>query len=118
MSAGENDFHMEQGAAFNKTITWTDSDNVAIPITGYTVRFQAAIRQTSSEKVINLSTDDDEITITDGTNGVFQINIAGSVTAEYTFFNAVYLITAESDGGVVQRILEGEITLAREMPSG
>jgi len=114
MAAGEQNFIIEQGSDFRKTFTWTAADGNPVDLSGYTISLQAAKRQTSSEKAIDISTQD-YITIDDADNGIFSIAIPGNITAEYDFFNAVYQIKAESAGGYIQRLLEGEITLAKEV---
>jgi len=116
MSAGENDFTIEQGDDFNKVITWT-ADGVAVDLTGYVVSLKAAIRQTSDALSININTTDDpgSIAITDASAGEVTISIPGSVSAEYTFFNVVFQLRATSASDVRVRTIEGEITLAREV---
>ncbi|MCZ7404484.1 MAG: hypothetical protein O8C67_06085 [Candidatus Methanoperedens sp.] len=119
MSAGNFNFEIEQGVTFSKTFTWKDSGGNAITIAGYTIRMMARNDYGDTLPVISLST----VTPTpggiaivgDGSAGQFTITISATVTAGYNFSTLKYDLEAISGAGVVTRLLEGEITLSKEV---
>lgn len=118
MSAGQYNFEIEQGVTFSKTFTWKDSDGDAIPISGYTIRMMARNDYDDALPVITLSTvatPGGIALVGDGSTGQFTISMTAAVTAAYNFSNLIYDLEAVSAGGVVTRLLEGTITLSKEV---
>ena len=117
MAAGKYNIEMEQGATFTRDIIWKDSNGVAINITGYSIKMQAREDYDSVTPVISLGTVSPltGITIIDAAAGRFRITITAILTAALTFTKAVYDLEMISGAGVVTRLLEGEITLLKEV---
>jgi len=118
MSAGSYNFEIEQGVDFSKTFTWKDSAGVAINIAGYTIRMMARNDYGDATPVITLST----VTppggiaiVGDGSAGQFTITMTAATTAGYNFSILKYDLEAVSGAGVVTRLLEGTITLSKEV---
>lgn len=113
MASGEWNPTIEQGTQFKREITYKDEDGVVVNITGYKVRVFANVRKSSAVYIFDYNSDDDtEISVNAPTEGKFTIDIAGSVTADFDFYNA-YLCLEITDGSNVKRLLEGEVTLSR-----
>ncbi len=111
--AGKLDLVIEQGADFTRTLTFTDSGGAAINITGYTFRMQGRVNKSSTTTLFNYGTA--QFTITGGTAGVVALSVAGSITAAYDFDTGVYDMEWVTPSGAIKRILEGNITLSREV---
>ena len=117
MSAGHYDFTIEQGANFSKTITWKDQAGAGINIHGYTIRMMARNEYTDAAPVITLSTVPaiGGISITDEANGVFALSMTAAQTAALNFSLLKYDLEVQSPEGVVTRLLEGSISLSKEV---
>jgi hypothetical protein len=114
MSAGNLDLFVEQGATFTYTLTLTDNVGTPINLTGYTARMQMRRAVQSDEVLISLTTQNGRIVITPLT-GVIVLNIEATATAALNFQTAVYDLEIESAGGIVTRVLQGKVTLSREV---
>jgi len=118
MPAARYDFKIEQGATFQRTITWKDSNGNPIDLTGYKIRLQARINPNDKDPIIDLSTSPEvggiEI-LTPAGNGQFRITMDASDTASLDFAEALYDLEAEDPDGNVTRLLEGTIELSREI---
>lgn len=115
MPAGKWNPTIEEGATFTRVITVYDDDDEVVNITGYKIRFQAKALKDDEAYVIDLDDDDAEISLSDPTNGQFTITISATVAAAYTFTSCYHQVELESPGGVVTRLLEGKITLSKEL---
>ncbi len=117
MPAGIYNFEIEQGVSFVKSLTWKDAAGAPINIAGYTIRMMARNDYGDTNPVITLSTVNPPagITITDGANGQFQIALNAIQTAALNFTSVKYDLEMVAPGGAVIRLLQGEITLSREV---
>jgi hypothetical protein len=118
MSAGNFNFTIEQGADLSKTFTWKDSSRIAIPIAGYIIRMMARNDYGDATPVISLST----VTppggiaiVGDGSAGQFTMTMTAAATALLNFSSLKYDLEAVSGAGAVTRLVEGIITLSKEM---
>jgi len=118
MSSGVYNFTIEQGCTFSKTFTWKDANGSAINISGYTIRMMARNNYDDALPVITLSTvatPGGIAIVGDGSAGQFTISMTAVVTAALNFSQLVYDIEVVSGAGVVTRLLEGKITLSKEV---
>lgn len=120
MSAGNYSFEIEQGCDFSRTFTWKNSSGVAINIAGYTIRMMARNDYGDATPVITLST----VTppggiaiVGDGSAGQFTITMTAAATALLNFSTLKYDLEAVAPlpAGTVTRLLEGTITLSKEV---
>lgn len=120
MAAGQYNFEIEQGADFSKTFTWKNSAGVAIAIAGYIFRMMARNDYADTTPVITLSTVSPPggiAIVGDGTAGQFTVSMTAAATALLNFSNVQYDLEAVAPGvgGITTRLLEGTITLSREV---
>jgi len=116
MPAGDWSKTMYQGDDFTYTLTWSDDDENAVDLSGYTIYYSAKKTQTSSSFIFNYNTnEDDEISITDADSGQFTIDIGGGTISNFDFFNAIHEVVAVSSSGERTKLLHGELTLSREV---
>jgi hypothetical protein len=115
--AGLYNITCQQGATFQRQLTWTDSARDAYNLTGYTARMQVRDNVSSNTIVIALST-------TAGSGGTITLGgIAGTVdllipaanTTTLTAGQYVYDLELVSGGGVVTRLLEGNFKVTAEV---
>jgi len=115
--AGLYNITCQQGATFQRQLTWTDPARDAYNLTGYTARMQVRDNVSSNTIVIALST-------TAGSGGTITLGgIAGTVdllipaanTTTLTAGQYVYDLELVSGGGVVTRLLEGNFKVTAEV---
>lgn len=110
---------IEQGATFRLPITVsTKSGLVVTPVdlTDYAARMQIRMRYTDTDPILEL---DNAllggITITNAVSGEMQITITDTQTSALTFKTAKYDLEVESLGGDTTRLMQGTVTLSKEV---
>ena len=101
---------VNQGIDLIFTVTWTDSSNNPINITGYSVQMQVR-SQVDNSLVLGLSVGSG-ITLTNPTGGVATFQITGAQTAAIGVGIYDYGIKAVSSGGINYDWTDGTITIA------
>lgn len=114
MTAGRNDITIEQGATFTYSLIWKDSNSVPIDLTGYSARMQVRKTYNDSTAVLDLSSDDGNITL-GGALGTIDVVAGAAATAIITIRAGVYDLELESPTGVVTRLIEGKVTVNPEV---
>jgi len=112
MAAGALDFTIEQGATFNLLMTWK-IDDVAVNLTGYTARLQARVDVEDTETVLSLTTGSG-ITL-GGALGTISLDRTAAQTAVLPTGEFVYDLELQSGGGVVTRLVQGQLTISAEV---
>jgi len=108
MEPGVYNFTIPQGATFSRVITWRDSANALINLSGYTARMKA---KNGAGTLLNL-TNGSGLTL-GGALGTITIELSAAETAALNFENARYDLELVN-GANVTRLLEGTIKLSRE----
>ena len=118
MAAGNFDFICEQGATFKHTITYTDSSDTAIDLTGYSVRMDVRFAKSkNADAVIQLTAANSRATVLNATQGKIQLLINATDTAALTPGEYFYDLEIENSTTppVVERVLEGLFTVDGEV---
>ena len=113
MQPGSVDFLMPKGSTFSRTLTWKISGS-AVNLTDYTARMQARASVTSATVVLDLTTANSKIVL-GGTAGTITITVSAADTAAITQQSLAYDLELVSAGGVVTRLIEGQIVLSPEV---
>lgn len=114
MAAGVYDITVEQGATFRLSVTWKDSTDTPINLTGYSARMQ--IRETyESEETIASFTSTGGSIVLGGALGTIVVTGAATDTAQIPMTPAVYDLELEASNGVVTRLLQGAANITREV---
>lgn len=114
MSAAVYDFTIEQGTTFHIRFTWEDSNGNPIDLTQFKARMQARKSVNSPDVFIDASTENGLITLNEAA-GEVNIDLPESVTSEFVWPQAVYDIELIALNGVVTRLVQGSITISREV---
>lgn len=114
MSAGYLDLYIEQGATYYQPIAWKDGSGNAVNLTGYTARMQIRKTVNSTTVIIELNTENGRITL-GGAAGTVTLNITAEDTADLEQFAGVYDLELEASNGFVIRLLEGQVTVSKEV---
>jgi hypothetical protein len=110
--AGAYNFTIEQGATFNLLMTWR-IDNVPVNLTGYTARLQARIDVDETDTILSLTTGAG-ITL-GGAAGTISLDQTATQTAVLPKGEYVYDLELQSSGGIVTRLLQGELNISAEV---
>ena len=124
MSAGKYNFTCEQGATFDKIITYKDSTGTAVSLNNYLVRMHVreysggdlivdlhSNATSNGHCILNGSVEDSE----DGANGNVRLLIAAANTSAIPPGSFKYDLEIQSPSGVVTRILEGKFNVVPEI---
>ena len=88
-------------------------DNVAVNLTGYTARLQARIDVDETDTILSLTTGAG-ITL-GGAAGTITLDQTAGQTAVLPKGEYVYDLELQSSGGVVTRLLQGELNISAEV---
>lgn len=111
MTAGQYDFIIEQGAGFNRVITYR-AGGVLVNLTGYTATLTAKHKRGAVASLLSMSTGGHGITL-GGAAGTITLALTDSETALLDFEQAVYMLELTPASGDDVRLLEGNITLSK-----
>ena len=113
MTAGIYNFTIDQGSNWNLNVVYKDSTGTVINLTGYTAAMQ--LRQ-------NYNSDTAELTLNTSTGGIVITGAQGKLVLSATAIQTgaldagFYVYDLEiSSGGVVTRLIQGQITVAGEV---
>lgn len=98
-----SNLNIDQGTSFNVNVTLEDASGNAFDLTSYTV--SAQIRKTYS----SLTSIDFTATIQNAVNGVIALSLDDTQTGNMKAGRYVYDVEVVSPGGVVSRVLEGQV---------
>jgi len=115
MSASTYNFTIEQGATFLMTITWDDEAGDPIDLTDYTAALE--IRSNNRRDLIKRMTSGGGGLTMGGPAGTVVVLISNTDTAAMDFTTAVYDLELTASG-VVTRVLQGTVTLSKEVTTG
>lgn len=115
MTAGQYDLRIEQGATFDRLLTWTQ-DGVPVPLAGLSARLQ--VRKTvgaADPPLLALTSPDGGITLTDP--GEIRLSLTAEETAALAFASAVYdlEIVSPTTPETVVRLLQGKVLVSPEV---
>lgn len=116
MPAGLYNFLAEQGATLQRTILYTDSNDVATDLTGYTAAMQVRPTAASATVILELTTENTRITL-GGAAGTLDLLVDAATMEAITpgkYFYDLELYT----GSTVIRLIEGSFTVKAEVTRG
>ncbi len=111
MVAAKYNLYIEQGCNFDKSFVYQDT---TVDLTGYSARMQVRAAVTSSTALLDLHTSSTGLSISVPDRSV-SINLSPSVTAALSFDTAVYDLELITATGGVTRLLNGDVTLSKEV---
>jgi len=134
MAAGKYNFIIEQGATTDFAVNYTDSNNNPVNLTGYNARMQ--LRPTKESTIIyitlssslnscytglNLSGSGGPIANQPPSSGSLGVFISAASSSALDFNKAFYdleIVSGSGDCAIVTRLLEGTVTLSKEVTKG
>ena len=119
MRAAKYNIVIEQGADFTWLIQWTDSAGTPHDLTGYSARMKVKLSKDHAGNIYSW-TSGSELTITAAT-GLITIDVAASAIntgiSTTPFTRAVYDLELVDGSSNVVRLVEGSVTLSKEVTS-
>ena len=114
MTAGIYNFTIDQGAQYNTTIVYEDSNGNPIDLTGYTASMQLREQAVSpNPAALTLTSPSGGIVITPLT-GTLAITMTTAQTNDLSARFYVYDLEL-TVGGVVSRLIQGQITVSAQV---
>ena len=115
MIAGTYNLTIEQGATLSRVLTWTDSNDALVDLTGYTARAQARDGYDSDTKVVDLTTENGGITL-GGALGTITLAMTATATAALSpMTDGRWDLELISAGGTVTRLVQGRCIISLEV---
>ena len=114
MSAGRYNIKIEQGATFRFDITYKDSTQQPVNLTGCTVRMQIRPIPSSTTILVNATQANGKIAVVPLT-GRITVTLSATATAALDFTTARYDLEIAALDGTVTRLLEGAVQLSPEV---
>lgn len=119
MPAGKLNLKIEQGATFKRLLQWKAGDPaVPVDLTGYVARMQVRGEQAASSVLLELTTANGGIAITDAAQGKFELRIKAADTSALTFDSGVYdleMVAPDGPDNTVTRLLAGSVSVSPEV---
>lgn len=114
MPAAKLKLKIEQGATFRQSLDWS-ANGSPVNLTGYTARMQMRNPIDSPVIIHELTTENGGINFSDVQNGQIELFISATNTSAFAFDSCVYDLEMVASNGDVTRLLEGEISLSKEV---
>ena len=120
MGAGKYNFIIEQGADLNRVLNPKASDGSPIDLTDYSARMKMRETVDNATVIDDLTTANGRITLQDYTQDSqtfwrLILHFPNATTSAYTFKTCVYDLEIIDGSDIVTRMLEGVITLSKEV---
>ena len=112
MTPGKYNFVCPQGTTFSSQLIWAVDDE-PVNLSTYTARMQVREKYTSTQKILDLTTENGGITL-GGDEGTIGINVNATVSAGIVPKTYVYDLEMVSSS-VVTRLLEGKFIVTPEV---
>ena len=115
MAAGQYDITIEQGADLDLVITWTDSDDEPIDLTGASARMQVRRTHDNATALLDIPATVGTIVLGDEL-GTITVNVPAADTEGLPApLKAFYDLEIVEVGGAVRRVVEGFARITPEV---
>lgn len=114
MPAAQYSFTIEQGTTTVRPLVWKSSDGTPVDLSGYTARMQVRRSVSAADVLLEASTSNDRIQL-DPLAGRVTLVLQADVTAAINWTRGRYDIELVSPDGDVTRLVQGEITVSKEI---
>jgi hypothetical protein len=114
MAAGKYNLVIEQGSTFRQVFYWKNSDETPINLSGYTAKLQMRPSQSSTNILLELSTENGGITLTE-LDGKIELYLAANVTKNLTWSTAVYDLELTQSETEVHKLVRGGVSITKEI---
>jgi hypothetical protein len=115
MAAFKLNLKIDQGATFQKIVTWkTGTPAAPVDLTGCTARMQIRARLTDALALLTLTTENGGIAL-GGDTGTITMTITAAATTLLTWASGVYDLEIIFANGTIRRLLYGSVSVSPEV---
>lgn len=116
MPAGPYDFDVEQGATLSRIFSWEDENGDPVPLLNYTARMQVRAEVSSEDVTLELTTENDRISLGDA-DGSITLTVDADDMSAIDPGNYVYDLELASGATppFVTRLLSGRFSVSPEV---
>ena len=114
MAAALFDFEFQQGSTFVLDFVWMDVNEQALSLEGHIVRMQVRPYPGAKKLFLEASTLNGKF-ILGAERGTFKLVLSATETASFDWAKGKYDIEIEAPDGFVTKLLQGTITIIREV---
>ena len=115
-NAGQYNFCINRGAGFIHKIVWKAPNGNPINLAGYTCRMQVRSYLNSNNILLDLTSENGKIAVTDALAGEITINVpSGETVLLDGNSSGVYDLEVISSGNIVTRLLQGSVYISQEV---
>ena len=105
---------IQQGADFERIITWIDGNSTPIDVTNYTAKLQIRNRIESENTLLELSTGNGGIII-GNIDGKITIKIDAATSSAFIWSEGIYALEITSPMNITARLIEGRVNVKKEI---
>lgn len=110
------DLNIYKGSTYRKGFQWkVKSTNLPMDLTGCSIKMQVRSCKTDTTVLLEASTTNGKIVLTDAANGKWQINLSPADTAALAFSKAVYDLDITFPSGDVFTPIEGVVSCTSQV---
>ena len=117
MAAAQYDFTIEQGSKFTLPLEWRSDGGAPVDITGYSVRMQIRQSVNAPDVLLEATTANGLFSI-DGPAGRLTLTLPSSLTAAISWSRGRYDIELVDPAGEARRLIQGSVSVSREVTRG
>ena len=115
MSAFKLNLKIDQGATFDKSVTWkVGKPAVPVDLTGATARMQIRPKIDSATVLVELTTENGRIAL-GGVTGDVTLTIEAAITTDFAWREGVYDLEIIFADTTVKRLLSGSVAVSPEV---
>jgi hypothetical protein len=114
MTPGKLNLTIYQGSTWRRVIRLATVAG-AVDLSGATARMHVRATVATTTTLLELTESNGRALITDAAAGEITLLVSAATTALLSFASAVYDLEIEYAGGVVERVLEGNMKLSKEV---
>lgn len=114
MAAATYDILIEQGATFQLSLVYKDSQSAPIDISGYTARMQVRRTYDAPTPLLDLTTENGAIVL-GGAAGTLEVSADPDLTRLMPPKGGVYDLELVAPSGVVVRLIRGAVSVTPEV---
>lgn len=115
MTPGKLNLTIYQGSTFKRILRLKDSNDAAIDLSGATARMHVRATLADTATLLELNETNGRAVVSDAVNGEVTLFVTATVTAALDFSKAVYDLEIQYSDGTVDRVLQGGVTLSKEV---
>lgn len=106
---------INQGETYRHTLYWKNEQELPVDLTNYTARMQIRSKVDSPTVLLELTTANSGIVISNPVTGEFKLYISATLTSSMTWSSGVYDLEMVAPNDDVTRLIEGKVTVTKEV---